>query len=137
MKVAHLESTPGESVRERIAHARELESQGDYKAAEKMYLRLVKNKLTNTVAYNRLMIIYRKQKQYQKEIEIIDQAIEMMEQSVTRETDNKKIRQLSLSLGKSMGLVDRKGLSVFDPEPVATWKKRKLMATKLFKKKKK
>ena len=137
MKVAHLENSTGDSARERMAHARELESEGDYKSAEKLYLRLIKNKLTDIQAYNRLMIIYRKQKLYQKEVDIIDQAIKMMEQSSSRDSENKKIRQLSLSLGKSMGLVDRKGISVFDPEPVATWKKRKLMATKLSKKKKK
>ncbi|RYF92977.1 MAG: hypothetical protein EOO02_24585 [Chitinophagaceae bacterium] len=137
MKVAHLENATGDSLNERMANARALENDGDYKSAEKLYLRLIKNKLTEIQAYNRLMIIYRKQKQYLKEIDIIDQAIGSMGELMVRKTDNKKVRQLSLSLGKSMGLVDRKGLSVFDPEPVATWKKRRIMAVKLSKKKKK
>ncbi len=134
MKVAHLENG---TARERLAQARSLEAEGNYKESEKLYLRLIKNKLTEVAAFNRLMIIYRKQKLLQKEIDIIDQAITSKENAVSRDTDNKKIRQLSLSLGKSVGLLDRKGLSVFDPEPIATWKKRKLMAVKLLKKKKK
>jgi len=92
----------------------------------------------NVTAYNRLMILFRKLKDYQKEITIIDQALDLF-QSGARAGNKQaegKIGKLSLSLGKLTGLIDKKGKSLYDPEPIASWKKRKQLAQKRLKTKK-
>ena len=83
----------------------------------------------NPLAYNKLMILYRKEKMYKEELQLINDAIKNIQAAY----DNKKskvktnatILKLSAALMKSMGLIDKKGKSAYEPVPIKAWKKRK------------
>jgi tetratricopeptide (TPR) repeat protein len=140
MKVAHVNQDGGnqaETLRERIELGRTLESESDYEGAEKIYLSILKKKPTNEEAYHRLMIIYRKMKENKKELDIIDKAVDAFSNHDDAAKSGSKVHKLSMALGKSTGLLDKKGKSLFDPEPVATWKRRKTLLQKKLKSKKK
>ncbi|RYG01632.1 MAG: hypothetical protein EOO02_12335 [Chitinophagaceae bacterium] len=135
MKVAHLDSDGGGTVREQLEKGRELEDVGKYKDAEKIYRSLIKRKSPAEQAFNRLMILLRKERAYAKEMIVINNAIEIFEaaQPASKHKSQSKIHKLSLSLGRSTGLIDRKGKSTYDPEPIATWKRRKDLLSKKIK----
>ena len=137
MKVAHLDSITAAqgTVRELLEQGRNLENDKNFAAAVGVYNSILKKKPLNEMAYTRLMIVYRKMKDYGKEIAIIDQAIKKFEEEsgTNGKVAKGKIESLSLSLGKLTGLIDKKGKSVYDPEPLATWRKRRLMAQKRLK----
>jgi tetratricopeptide (TPR) repeat protein len=141
MKVAHLDADLAAkgTIKELLERARSHEAQGEYDRAIKIYTGIIKKKPLNEMAYNRLMILYRKLKDYQKEITIIDQAIDSFESEANgvKKLPADKVGKLSLSLGKLTGLIDKKGRSLYDPEPVASWKKRKILSQKRLKTKKK
>jgi tetratricopeptide (TPR) repeat protein len=106
--------------------AREAESTGDIAAAEKIYLQVLKRDSKSAETYHRLMIIYRKQKLFAKELAIIERAIETFRKLyTTRIVHNKKVTSISAKMNKAFGLVDKKGNSLYDTEPINGWKKRK------------
>ncbi len=91
------------------------------------YEKLVRDNPLNQKAYNRLMIIYRKEKNHKKELQVINKAIrefEKFNKSIIKKK-SKKITSLSKGLNKQMGLVGPQGKPVYDPEPLSTWKKRR------------
>lgn len=102
--------------------------------AEKLYKKQMQLKAFNAFVYTRLMIIYRKQKRYKEELEIINKGIkhftEHKAKQSAKRSGNAVIKKISNSLNKSLGLTDNKGNFLFDPEPVATWKKRKITVEK-------
>lgn len=143
MKVAHLDNeVAGKgTIKELLETARGYEKDGENDKAIKSYLAIIKKKPLQEIAYNRLMILYRKLREYQKEIAVIDQAIDAFESgsnsgkknNESRKQADRMIGKLSLSLGKVTGLIDKKGKSLYDPEPVASWRKRKQLSQKRLK----
>ena len=105
--------------------------------AEKLYKKQMQLKAFNAFVYTRLMILYRKQKRYKEELAIINKGIshfaEHKAKQSSKKNSNAAIKKLSSSLNKSLGLTDNKGNFLFDPEPVATWKKRKKTVEKKLK----
>ena len=102
--------------------------------AEKLYKKQMQLKAFNAFVYTRLMILYRKQKRYKEELAIINKGIshfaEHKAKQSSKKSSNAAIKKLSKSLNKSLGLTDNKGNFLFDPEPIATWKKRKITVEK-------
>lgn len=139
MRIAHLDKSQHGTLHELLESGRKLEADKQFDESVKIYSGILKKNPLNEQAYNRLMIVYRKQKDYHKESAIIDEAIRNFgkEAEASKKPVRNKIHQLSMSLGKSTGLVDRKGKSLYEPEPIATWKKRKAMVLKHLKTKKK
>jgi tetratricopeptide (TPR) repeat protein len=139
MRIAHLDKSRQGTLLELLESGRKLEADKDYNDAVKIYAGILKKNPLNEQAYNRLMIVYRKQKDYRSESAIIDEAIKNFEKEgeASKKPVHNKVHQLSMSLGKSTGLVDKKGKSLYEPEPIATWKKRKAMVLKHLKTKKK
>ena len=94
------------------------------------YEKIIRKDRYNTKAYERLMIIYRKNKEYAKELKLIDAAIkafsELYSKTVKRKPDNKTIR-LSKALLKMTGLSDKKGNPFYQREPINKWIKRQVM----------
>lgn len=141
MKVAHLnkqaevkKQVQG-TLREQLEAGKALESEKDFDAAIRLYSTILKKKPLNESVYNRLMILFRKTKDYRSELKIVDEAIKNFQEhgaSVSKKHGG-AIGRLSRSIGKSTGLLDQKGNSVYDPEPIATWKKRKLVIRKKLK----
>jgi len=106
-----------------------LEQEGDFDQAEKLYLDTIRKHPLEAGSYNRLMIIYRKQKEYKKEHKIILQAIKAYEDDVkATQTNwvqsNRKAARLSKQLVQSLGLTDKRGLPINEPPQIVTWRKR-------------
>lgn len=113
------------------------EKNNDLELAEKFYRRLIQQKTFNELLYTRLMIIYRKQKKYKEELEIINKGLQHLkehyEKQAAERASNPIIKKLSKSLNKSLGLTDKKGNLVYEPEPFPAWKKRKITVEKKLK----
>jgi tetratricopeptide (TPR) repeat protein len=126
------------SYKEIIAKAKEAEEQNDLKNAITFYRQAVKKEPANEYAYNRLMILYRRLKQYKEELRVINEGLKFFKdfyESKSNELsgENKKIIQLSNALMKSVGLKNKKGVNLYYPEPVPTWEKRKQVVDKKIK----
>lgn len=118
-----------------MASAGELERQDDLMAAIKVYQDVVQSDPLHAAAYNRLMVIYRKQKKYCDELSVIKQAIHAYEKDLLEDQKawkkaNRKIATISQTLAKSLGLLNEKGKSNYEEPQLTTWKKRAAVASK-------
>ncbi len=136
MKVAHVnrqlnDSLPA-SYGECIELANQLEQQGELDQAIKAYLKCIKFKPTDEYAFDRLMILYRKEKEYKKELAVIAQAIAAFEKlyKEAKKIPTKSIQRISNAILKSTGLSDKKGKTVFRPQPILRWEKRAALLKK-------
>jgi len=122
-----------------LQQASAAEKNGNLELAEKLYKQEINKNAFNASVYTRLMIIYRKQKKYKEELEIINKALqhfkEYQNKKSSSKTNNAAIKKLSNSLNKSLGLTDKKGNFLYEPEPIPTWKKRKTTVEKKLKRK--
>ena len=123
------------TLRKKIQEAYQAEEKNDIALAIKDYEEaIVKDPLAEK-AYNRLMILYRKEKNYKSELKLINAGIKAFEKFYkSRKTNSKKVAEISKKLNLSFGFTDKKGEAVYDPEPIARWKKRKLTVEKRIKK---
>lgn len=89
--------------------------------------------MTDPHPYDRLMISYRKEKKYSDELRIVNRAIAVFQKQLDTIQQNilkgnrkrAKILELSKSISRQTGLVDKKGKGLHIPEPIARWQKRK------------
>ena len=135
MKVKEKDKRQNEGQLELFERAQEFEKKGRLDEAATLYQNIIKKSPTKEHAYNRLMIIHRKKKEYKKEKETLDAGIKAFEQyykAVTRIPAKKSIEALSKSLLKATGLADRTGKLTYEREPLGRWKKRrKIVESKL------
>lgn len=125
MKVAHL-NNESPSPHELLIMAAEKEREGEIEEAIALYEKLLKTTRLNEKIYDRLMILYRKNKNPEKELGVINKAIAAFESHYSKPKKySKKIIALSSRLEKATGLTDKKGNSLFEPQPLRRWKKRK------------
>ena len=122
-----------------IDEAIKAEREGDLERAATLYERAIKEKPTDEFSYNRLMIVYRKLKQYKDELRVINKAIKNFKEAQAKKMGkglrkNSTIGKLSTALMKSAGLLDKKGNAVYMPAPIARWEKRKAIVEKRLKK---
>ena len=83
--------------------------------------------------YDRLMIYYRKHKEYKKELSLINKALKIFADHFKKQTETvlsvakskAAIKRLSEKINRSAGLVDKKGNPHYMPEPMLRWMKRK------------
>lgn len=139
MNVVHKKSDNNEET-DSSSKAKKLEQEGELDKAAAMFEKLLREDPLNELAYNRLMIIYRKKKDYKKELAIIKKGIAAFEQSFKKSSKaplSRKITALSKSLLKSLGLTDKKGNMIYTREPVGRWNKRKLVVERMIRKKRK
>ena len=118
--------------------AKEAEQAGEASAAAKIYSQALKNDPMDDIAYNRLMVYYRRQKDYKMELKIIQTAIaahlrHAQETGQQWLKKNKKTARTAKALVKSLGLVDRKGLPKLETRQLATWRKRMTVVRKRMK----
>jgi hypothetical protein len=98
-----------------------------------LYEQQTKSGVTDPFPYDRLMIYYRKQREYKKELQIIDQALKVFGDQLKKHTDQlfqtarsrASVKKLSDKISKLAGLTDKKGNPNYLPEPLARWTKRK------------
>ena len=111
------------------------EEKQDVTLAIKDYEEIIKKDPLHQKAYDRLMILYRKEKEYKSELRLINAGIKAFEAFYkSKKSGSKKIAEISKKLNRSFGFTDKKGNSVYDPEPIARWKKRKVTVEKRIKK---
>jgi tetratricopeptide (TPR) repeat protein len=123
------------SIKKTIEEADEAEEKEDIPLAIKDYESAIQADPLLEKAYDRLMILYRKEKNYKKELQLINSGIKAFENFYkSRKSNSKKIAEISKKLNKSFGFTDKKGNAVYDPEPIARWKKRKITVQKRIKK---
>jgi tetratricopeptide (TPR) repeat protein len=136
MKVVHI-SRKTNDPKEWLEKANAHERNDELNEAAEAYKKAIGENPNQELPYQRLMIIYRKQKEYRKELEIIRAGIKAFEElyrSSLKVTYSKKIEQLSRALMKSTGLTDRKGQQLYDREPVGSWRRRKTLVENKLKK---
>jgi tetratricopeptide (TPR) repeat protein len=132
MKIIHLNK---ELKNDSFETAGSLEQDGKYEEAAAVYQKLIKANPLLEKGYDRLMIIYRKLKEPKAELEIINKGISAFEKLYKRPREfNKKVISISKALQKATGLADKKGNSIYDPQPLDRWKKRRRVVEKLLKK---
>jgi tetratricopeptide (TPR) repeat protein len=115
-----------------------LEKEGKLEEAKNNYLNIIENDPAFYNAYNRLLIIYRKQKDYKKELSTVNKAIKAFENQLVMiqkewTNKNKTVARLSKMLASSLGLIDRKGLPVSEDPLLERWRKRKEVIQKKLK----
>lgn len=130
MKVVHQSKDP--VTEEWRIKATEHEVKGESAEATRAYEKLIKFNPLNSKYHDRLMILYRKWKEYKKELTIINNAIALFENNYRKRipTFNKKITALSKALLKATGLADKKGNNSWQTTELVRWKKRKLIVLK-------
>ncbi len=125
------------SVKDIIDRAREAEAGQELERAAELYEQVIKEDPVNEYAYDRLMILYRKSKQYKDEMRIINAGIKAYEnfyKKKSKHSRSRKVAEISNAFLKSTGLADKKGNHLYDLEPIAKWKKRKAVVEKKIKK---
>jgi hypothetical protein len=83
--------------------------------------------------YDRLMIYYRKHKEYKKELSLINRALKIFGDHIKKQSgamlavakSKAAIKRLSEKINRSAGLVDKKGNPSYLPEPLLRWTRRK------------
>lgn len=110
------------------------EEKEDIELAIKDFEEIIKNDPLREKAYDRLMILYRKEKEYQRELKLINAGIKAFQTFYkSKKSGSKKIAEISNKLNKSFGFTDKKGNAVYEAEPIARWKKRKITVEKRIK----
>ena len=117
------------SINAQLKRARSLESDGCTEEAIKDYRAIITKDRLNVDAYNRLMVLFRKQKDYKKEHQIIKKALYAFEKEIKEnqrewKKTNRKSADLSENLAKALGLLDNLGDPVYDDPQMMTWRKR-------------
>jgi tetratricopeptide (TPR) repeat protein len=120
-------------VEERNNEARLAEQDDDLNKAVKLYEQNIKEDYADEFAFERLMIIYRKLKEYEDELRVINRAIKLFQKSMedhlkhslARHIDGKKLERISNAIMKKSGL---KKEEVHFPDPIDKWIKRKEIA---------
>lgn len=70
---------------DRNLKGKELESHGEIEKAKELYLQNVNERFEGNHPYDRLAIIYRKERAYDKEIEVLEKAINVFEKKVNKQ----------------------------------------------------
>ena len=134
MKVVHRNKEAGLSRVEQMREARELEADNHLEEAAKAYERILKWHEDNEEARDRLMIVYRKLREYKKELDTVNHGLSVFRELHSHKSHpNKKVNQLSLALLKATGLADKKGKHIYEPEPIGRWEKRRAVVLKKIK----
>ena len=119
------------TIKDMLVKAETAEAEQDLDAAAQWYEKAIKADPLTEPAYNRLMILYRKNKNYKQELRVIKKGIKAYQQFYkSRASKSKKIAEISNKLSLSVGLSDKKGNIAYEPEPIGKWKKRKAVVEK-------
>ena len=111
----------------------------DSSKAIRLYEQNIKEDYADEFAFDRLMIIYRRQKDYADELRVINRGIEVfqntlerhLEHSLHRRGNLEKVAQISKAIMRKSG-VKKEDLSF--PDPIDKWMKRKKIVTEKLRK---
>jgi hypothetical protein len=127
------------AIKQRNAEATQAEKNDDTTKAIRLYEQNIKEDYADEFAFNRLMVIYRKQKDYADELRVINRGIEVfrsklekrLEHSLHRRGNLEKVAQISKAIMKKSG-VKKEDLSF--PDPIDKWMKRKKIVSEKLRK---
>ena len=112
-----------------IQLAGEEEQKGDIQKAIEYYEAAIQDGRADEYPYDRLMVLYRKEKNYKHELRVINLGLKVFatfyKKSTAKTGHGKKLSALSEAFMKSAGLKDKNGELVYQPEPIGKWSKRK------------
>jgi|KBSSwiStaDraftv2_1062776.scaffolds.fasta_scaffold428827_2 hypothetical protein len=125
-------------VEERNKTAKEAEEENDSNKAVRFYEQNIREDYADKFAFERLMIIYRQQKDYKNELRVIKRGIEVFQQSfkdrikhsLAKRVSDRKLEQLSSAIIKVSG---QKKEELHFPDPIDKWLKRKEIVEKKLK----
>ena len=115
-------------IQERDRAAWQAEQDGDLDTAIELYEQNIKENYPGEYAFERLMILYRKQKDYEEELRVINHGINVFAQeledhlkhSFSKNVDRKKVEDLS------DGIMNNNGFQLmYYANPLDKWAKRK------------
>ena len=116
-----------------LLSGREAEASGQPALAIKLYEKQIAKGYNDILPYERLLVLYRKQKNYKEELHVLNRGIALLQQQMTdhqkelfaeKPQRNKLLRQ-SRALAEKMGLLTKKGDHVLLPQPLEKWINRK------------
>jgi len=124
---------------ERNEAARQAEKNHDVRKATQLYEQNIRQDYADKFAFDRLMIIYRKQKKYKEELKVINRGLEVFQtqmenrlaHSLKQRIKPEALRQLSKAIINRAGLKDE---DLLPADPVGRWMKRKLVVNQKLKK---
>jgi len=122
------------SIKKTIQKANDAEEKENISDAFKNYEEAIKKDPLTEKAYERLLIHYRKEKDFKSELRIINTGIKAFQDFYkSKKSRSQKIAEISKKLNRSFGFTDKKGNAVYEQEPIAKWKKRKAAVQKKIK----
>jgi len=137
MKLAHKNHKHDDDSGDLLNKAKRLEKQGSTDEATSVYEKIISKDPYDENAYNRLMIIHRKNKEYKKEKAVLDAAIKAFQQLYSESlkvSATPRIKTLSKQILKATGLADKSGNLLYEREPLYRWNKRRELVIKKIKK---
>jgi len=108
-----------------VEGARTLEQQGEFKKAVALYEKLLKQMPSSLKITARLIILYRKLKEYKKEFDTINKAIKIHEQLYAPRKNKEAVTAISKKLNVLLGHTDKKGKGILVTDEVSKLEKRK------------
>jgi hypothetical protein len=125
-----------------LISGKQAESSGQPALAIKLYEKEIARGYNDLLPYERLLVLYRKQKNYREELHVLNRGIDRLQQQLTEHQKelffkkpqrNKLLRQ-SKALAQKLGLLNKKGNHILLPQPLEKWLNRKKIVQKKIKK---
>lgn len=123
------------SFTESVKEAEEAIREDKFKQAISVYEKLIKRKPGYEKGYSRLMMLYRRLKEYRKELQVINAGIKNITEAFHAQgqelfSKNNSVKRISNALMKSLGLKNSNGKHTYEPEQVIKWRNRKTILLK-------
>lgn len=117
------------SYHEIVGQAKEAEADEPAKAI-KLYRQAIKMEPHEALPYDRLMILYRRKKDYESELELVNKGIQAFEDFYKSRAEklvskHPSAGRLSSQLARALGQTGKKTQKQYLPQPVPKWIKRK------------
>ena len=121
---------------EYIKQAKAAEQEGEEEEAITFYERAIKQKPLLEQPYARLMVLYRKKKQYEEELKVVNKALEVFTEHYDKKKKafqgSAKVASLSKAILKVVG-GSKAAMENRYPQPIPKWTKRKKTVEKKIK----
>lgn len=127
---------------ETLAQARQMEEEGDLNNAALHYSRLYDQSPGDRRIISRLLVVLRRMKAYKKEMQLINSVVKNYKEGLVAKQKawtkaHRSMARTSLSLARSLQLIDTKGIPVSQDRYILTLLKRKAVVEQRLKAKKK
>lgn len=120
---------------------REAEALGQPALAIRLYEKELGKGHNNLLPYERLMVLYRRQKNFREELHVLNRAIDFLQLKLathqkelfSHKPGRNKLLSKSRALAQKIGLLSKKGDHLLLPQPLEKWINRKKIVQKKIK----